>query len=374
MLMRYIRMMPQQRGVPGDLENRQNKLTCIQRAIYRLFLLSKQLNQIIMPPKTVVVVGATGLQGRFIVAEFLKYPNEYRVRGLTRDISKPAALALSANGVEVRAADLNSGHEALAKVFEGANIVYAMTDFMASKSKVVEIAQGKAVTDAAAMIPTLEHFVWSALPDPVEVSRGRFYHVHHWKSKADVTDYIKTQKPELWKKTTTVLFPNYFENCLTDPKHCLPKLVSGKLVRESPLGANTPMPNVAIADTGKLVRTIVENQQSYFEKTIAFYTQEISEGDKLAQLAKALDITFEYQKLTPEQFQQRLEVAGMTPELALIFTEQFLIFENFGNVYASHDFVQASEIPGLSLQTWEEFIQEHKEELLTKIGLGNGPS
>jgi hypothetical protein len=62
--------------------------------------------------------------------------------------------------------------------------------------------------------------------------------------------------------------------------------VSGKLVRTFPLSANTSLPNVAIADTGKLVHAIVENQKSYFEKTIAFYSQGLSEGDKLAQLAK----------------------------------------------------------------------------------------
>lgn len=60
----------------------------------------------------------------------------------------------------------------------------------------------------------------------MELSRGRLYHVHHWKSKADVTEYIRTQKPELWKKTTMILFPNYFENCLTDPKRYLPRQVS----------------------------------------------------------------------------------------------------------------------------------------------------
>lgn len=61
--------------------------------------------------------------------------------------------------------------------------------------------------------------------------------------------------------------------------------MSGKLVREFPLSSKTRLPNVAIADTGKLVRTVVENQQSYFEKTVAFYAQGISEGDKLAHLA-----------------------------------------------------------------------------------------
>ncbi|KAH8126975.1 NAD(P)-binding protein [Trichoderma asperelloides] len=303
-----------------------------------------------MSLKTVVVVGASGLQGSSVVAEFLKYPNDYRVRGLTRDPSKPAALALSANGVDVQAADPNA-----------------------------EIAQGKALADAAATIPSLEHFVWSALPDPMEVSQGRFYHVHHWKSKADVTDYIKAKKPDLWKKTATVLFPNYFENCLTYPtedwrlNHFLAK-VSGKLIREFPLSSKTNLPNVAISDTGKLVYAVVENRKSYLEKAIAFYAQALSEGEKLAQLSKELGVTFEYRKSTFGQFQKRLEDAGMIPELALDFTEQLLIFEYFGNIYASHDFVQATEIPGLSLKTWEEFIQENKEELRSKIASANAPS
>ncbi|KAL6857368.1 NAD(P)-binding protein [Trichoderma novae-zelandiae] len=320
-----------------------------------------------MPLKTVVVVGATGLQ-------FLRYPNEYRVRGLTRNVSKPVALDLAAKGVDVQAANLDSGPEALEKVFDGANIIFALTDFWASKSKVVEIAQGKALADAAARIRTLEHFVWSALPDPMELSRGRFYHVHHWKSKADVTEYIKTQKPELWKKTTTILFPNYFENCLTDPGRYLPRQISGTLVREFPLGADTIMPNVAIADTGKLVRAVVEGKTAYFEKTIAFWAQGLSEGEKLARLGNELGLAFEYKKSTPEHFQVRLEVAGLTPEIALDFTEQLLMFEYFGNVYASHDFVQAREIPNLSLKTWENFVREHKEELIAKIESGDGAS
>ncbi|PTB71689.1 NAD(P)-binding protein [Trichoderma longibrachiatum ATCC 18648] len=320
-----------------------------------------------MPPKTVVVVGATGLQ-------FLKYPNEYRVRGLTRNISKPAALALSAKGVDIQAADLDDGHEALEQVFAGANIIFALTDFWASRSKVVEVAQGKALADAAARIPTLEHFVWSALPDPMELSRGRLYHVHHWKSKADVTEYIRTQKPELWKKTTMILFPNYFENCLTDPKRYLPRQVSGILVREFPLSADTILPNVAIADTGKLVRAVVEDKATYFEKTIAFWAEGLSEGEKLARLGSELGIPVEYRKSTPEQFQKGLEEAGLTAEISLDFTEQLLMFEYFGNVYASHDFVQAREIPQLSLRTWDDFVREHKDELMAKIGSGDGRS
>ena len=34
----------------------------------------------------------------------------------------------------------------------------------------------------------------------------------------------------------------------------------------------------------------------------------------------------------------------MSSELALDFTEQLLIFEDFGNVYAQHGFIQATDV------------------------------
>jgi hypothetical protein len=35
---------------------------------------------------------------------------------------------------------------------------------------------------------------------------------------------------------------------------------------------------------------------------------------------------------------------GMSAEIALDFTEQLMIFEKCGNVYARHEFVQAREV------------------------------
>lgn len=57
-----------------------------------------------------------------------------------------------------------------------------------------------------------------------------------------------------------------------------------------------------------------------------------------------IGIPFEYRKSTPEQFQRRLESVGLSPESALDFTEQLLIFEYFGQIYASHNFIQAHEV------------------------------
>ncbi|KAK1252024.1 hypothetical protein MKX08_003211 [Trichoderma sp. CBMAI-0020] len=313
-----------------------------------------------MAPIIVAVVGATGSQGGAVVTELLKYPERYRVRGLTRDVNKPAAQLLSAKGVEVVSANLSASSNALVGAFAGASIIFGLTDFWASCSSAVEVQQGRSLVDAAAATPTLTHFVWSALPDPVALSNGKYLHVHHWKGKSEVSEYINATYPALWEKTTTVLFPNYFENCLTNPASYLPKNVrnagvhqirtartnvwqiSGTYVHSFLHSPTTLLPNVSIADTGKLVRALIEDGQQYFTKTIAFYAQSLSEAEKVKVLGE---------------------------EDALDFTEQLLIFETFGNVYARDEFIQAADIPGLSLTTWKEFIQGH--DLLGKINLPN---
>ncbi|KAL5353810.1 hypothetical protein ACLOAV_001852 [Pseudogymnoascus australis] len=179
-----------------------------------------------MAPQLVVVIGATGAQGGSIVTELLKSPEQYKIRALTRDLSRPASKALAAQGVDVQQADLKGGRDTLIKAFAGANIIFGMTDFWSSGLGAVEVAQGISIVDAAAATPTLSHFIWSALPDPVTISQGKYLNVHHWKSKSDVTEYIKSRQPDIWKKTTTILFPNYFENCVTYPDKYLPQNVS----------------------------------------------------------------------------------------------------------------------------------------------------
>lgn len=54
--------------------------------------------------KILTVFGATGNQGGSVIKAVLADPvlsKEFRIRGITRDASKPAAQALAAKGVEV---------------------------------------------------------------------------------------------------------------------------------------------------------------------------------------------------------------------------------------------------------------------------------
>lgn len=160
-------------------------------------------------------------QGGSVVRTMSAAGDRYIVRGLSRNISSPKGQALSRMGIEMRQADLDDP-QSLLSAFEDAHIIFAMTDFWQTMSATTEEAQGRSIMDIAADLPQLEHLIWADLPDARRISGGKYTHVHHWQSKAAVSDYIRVQYPALWKKTTTVLFPNYFENCLTQPDTYLP--------------------------------------------------------------------------------------------------------------------------------------------------------
>lgn len=76
-----------------------------------------------------VVLGATGNQGGSVIKHFLNQsPATYRLRGLTRNASAASAQALTAEGVEMVAADVDD-LSSLQRAFEGADAIFAVTDF-----------------------------------------------------------------------------------------------------------------------------------------------------------------------------------------------------------------------------------------------------
>lgn len=73
----------------------------------------------------VVVVGVTGNQGGSVVKALAESDKPYRIRGLTRDVTKQAARELSAGGVDMVAVALTSDNATDAcEVFKGADIVF----------------------------------------------------------------------------------------------------------------------------------------------------------------------------------------------------------------------------------------------------------
>ncbi|KAK0723548.1 hypothetical protein B0T26DRAFT_642271 [Lasiosphaeria miniovina] len=171
-----------------------------------------------MSRKIVTVVGATGLQGKGAVAAFIDNP-AYQVRAITRNTSSAAAQALAERGAELVQADLGD-LESLKRAFAGSHIVYAVTNFFEpftalqspERATEVEVQQGVNLAQAAASaLPTLEHYIWSTLPDARTLSAGK-YVVPHFDGKARVDAYIRTQQPALLAVTTFFWVTWYHNN------------------------------------------------------------------------------------------------------------------------------------------------------------------
>ncbi|KAL8770200.1 MAG: hypothetical protein Q9209_004042 [Squamulea sp. 1 TL-2023] len=145
--------------------------------------------------KIITVFGATGNQGGSVIASIQgnsKLSSEYKIRGVTRDPSKPQGQALAEKGVELVKADL-SDKESVQKAIEGSHTVFAVTNYWEYMSKEIEVSQGKNIADAC-KTSGVSLLIWSSIPHAGRMTDGKLSHLPHFDAKADVADYIREQK------------------------------------------------------------------------------------------------------------------------------------------------------------------------------------
>lgn len=177
-----------------------------------------------MPQKLIVVVGATGNQGGSVARRFLEAG--FLVRGLTRNVSSPAATALASSSVEMVKADLDDP-DSLKKAFRGANVIFSVTNYWepffrpdyrkeAEEMGItcreyaydVEFLQGKNIVDAAATtVDTLDEngFLVSTLSHADKCSGGEYEELYHFDAKADIFPaYVNKKYPKLAAKMSCI--------------------------------------------------------------------------------------------------------------------------------------------------------------------------
>lgn len=171
--------------------------------------------------KLIVVVGVTGGQGGSVVKAFLKDP-AYKVCGNTRNANSPKSQALAAAGVELAVAnqeDLGS----LEKAFQGAHIIFAITDYYEyffdkgkDASMEIEFTYGTNMAKAASKVLTLERYIWCTLPYTSRITGGNVI-VLHFEGEGRVDAYIKEHLPALFSKTTFAIFTIFAINVVSYP-------------------------------------------------------------------------------------------------------------------------------------------------------------
>lgn len=94
----------------------------------------------------------------------------------------------------------------------------------------MEVSQGINLAKAASQTSTLEHYIWSTLPDNQAISNGACS-VPHFESKTRVDEFIKKDKP-LHAKTTYLWVTFYATNIMLPM--ITPNLVVSKLFNLRP--------------------------------------------------------------------------------------------------------------------------------------------
>ena len=150
-----------------------------------------------MKKQTIVVIGATGSQGKGIVNALVD-DGSFNVRATTRNPEKYTGKANEAVYADLK--DLQS----LKDAFKNAYGVFVVTNFWESAD---EITQGKNAIEAA-KAAGVQHFIWSTLPNVETISKAAF-EVPHFTNKAKVDDLVKSAG---FKYSTFVQPPFYYQN------------------------------------------------------------------------------------------------------------------------------------------------------------------
>ena len=261
-----------------------------------------------MSAKIITVVGATGAQGGSIVNTLLK-SQDYTVRAVTRNPESDSAKALAAKGAQLVQADVEDVSSLIA-AFQGSHAVFAVTNFFepfaksgADKAIEVEVQQGKNLADAAAATSTLEHFVWSTLPDGRTISGGK-YVVPHFEAKNQIDRYIKSNEALLAK--TTFLWVTYYASNYYFPMYTPYHIpTAGKYIQIQSTPADTPVFTIGDvhANVGPIVAAILAQPEKTLNGTfVQAYTEETSAGELLQTWAQAQNKTAQYVQVDRSTF------------------------------------------------------------------------
>jgi len=254
--------------------------------------------------RIIAVVGATGAQGGGLVRAIAADPaSGFKARAITRDAGSERARALAALGVEVVAADVDDA-ASIERAFAGAHGAYCVTFFWDHFSPEKELAQARAMAQAAKGAG-LRHVVWSTLEDtrkrvPLDDARmptlmGR-YKVPHFDAKGEANAFFT----ELGVPTTFLLTSFYWDNFISfgmGPK----KGPDGKLAITLPMG-DKKLPGIAAEDIGKCAYGIFKRGAETIGTTIGIAGEHLTGHEMARAFARALGREVVYNAVPPEVY------------------------------------------------------------------------
>jgi uncharacterized protein YbjT (DUF2867 family) len=256
--------------------------------------------------RIVAVMGATGMQGGGLARAILRdRKSQFGVRAITRDPNSDKAKELAKLGAELVTADIDDP-ESLKRAFSGAYGAYCVTFYWAHMSPEKELAEAKALAEAA-KAAELKHVIWSTLEDTrkwVTLSDARMptlmgrYKVPHYDAKGEADHFFR----ELRLPVTFLLTAFYWDNFIhfgLGPKQG----PDGKLALTLPMG-DKRLPGIAAEDIGKCAYGIFKAGRRYVGKTVGIAGGFLTGAQLAASLSKALGQAVRYNEVSPAEYRK----------------------------------------------------------------------
>jgi uncharacterized protein YbjT (DUF2867 family) len=312
--------------------------------------------------KIIAVIGATGAQGGGLVRAILNDPeSQFGVRAITRNANSDKAKALASMGAEVVEAN-SDDKNSLVSAFKGAYGVYGVTFFWEHFSPEKEISQVEKMAGAAKETG-VKHFIWSTLEDtrnwvPLDDDRmptlmGK-YKVPHFDSKGS-SDHIFT---DYGVPTTNLLTSFYWENLIyfdMGPK----REVNGSLSFPLPM-ADKKLPGIAAKDIGGCALGIFKRGDDYIGKTVGISGGHLTGKQMAESLSKLHGEPVGYFPI-PHDVYRTFEFPGAEDIGNMM---QFKC--DFEDYYCGVRNLDESRTLNASLQSFDEWLEEHKSMLAIK--------
>ncbi|KAJ0414913.1 hypothetical protein BJY00DRAFT_327346 [Aspergillus carlsbadensis] len=286
-----------------------------------------------MAPPIAVIVGALGAQGSSVLTALLNKQPQHKIRALTSNATSPDAVRL-ANlnpNIEVLQTDLSSPTSLLA-AFTGASIIFANTVFRpdvflsqgAGAAEELEAAHGLNIVQTASKIAsTLQHFIWSTLPDGEGITDGK-YKIPHFQSKIPAERYLLDPANGLVGKTTFLRVGMYGSNLVRDPYKPVFVKDQGKYIMTLPCSPSTLIPFVGseTPNIGLIVDAIVRQPGKTLGKYVLGVSDYLTAAEWAAALSAASNVDVAFLETGLEDYERQWGPIGTEIGLMFKFIEE----------------------------------------------------
>jgi len=278
--------------------------------------------------KIIVVTGATGQQGGAAARHLLA--KGWQVRGLTRDLDKPAARALAAAGAEMVQAD-NDDRASLERAMQGAYGACSVQNFwIPGVGAEGEVRQGKNAADAASAVG-IRHFVYTSVG-----AAHRGMGQAHFDSKWEIERYIQSLGLPY-----TILRPAFFMENYNWQRAA----ITNGTITGMGLSPEKTFQMITADDIGAIAELVFADPEQYLGQTLELAGDALTEPQVAASFARVIG--------RPVRLERPSLPEGTQPD-----PEQAAMFRFFsGQGYAANIPAVRQIHPGL--RTFEHWLREY---------------